>query len=98
MSAEGQAHGTATATVGTQSCQHALTLCGSRWYREEEEGEEDRGLVVSLKQKRNEGRWLSRKRERERVADSSFPNTWWTHPPQNMGAVSGVPGSSSPAS
>lgn len=97
MSAEGQAHGTATATVGTQSCQHAFTLCGSRWYREEEEGEEDRGLVVSLKQKRNEGRGLAEK-ETERVADSSFPNTWWTRPPQNMGAVSGVPGSSSPAS
>ena len=26
VSAQGQAHGTATATVGTQSCQHALTL------------------------------------------------------------------------
>ena len=99
MSAQGQAHGTATATGGAQSCQHALTLWGSRWYREAEKGEEDCGLAVSLKQKGNKGRkGLSRKRERERAADSSFPNTWWTRPPQNMGAVSGVPGSSSPAS
>ena len=49
---------------------------GSRWYREEEKGEEDCGLAVSLKQKGNKGRkGLSRKRERESAADSSFPNT-----------------------
>lgn len=38
--------------------------CVDSGHREEEEGEEDRGLVVSLKQKRNEGRGLAEK-ERE---------------------------------
>lgn len=66
MSAQGQAHGIATAAVGTQSCQHALTLWGSRWYREGEKGAEDCGLAVSLKQKGNKGRkGVSRKRESE---------------------------------